>query len=61
MEENLRKLFDEKTHYFQEIEDDVIEITGSYDNAKFILAKIYEVVNIQKRIDDVIHNEYEVI
>ena len=61
MEENLRELFDKKIHHLQEIEDYLIEITGSYDNAKFILAKIYEVVNIQKRIDDVINNQYEVI
>lgn len=61
MEENLRELYDEKIHHLQEIEDYLIEMVGVFENAKIILAKIYEVVIIQKKIDEVINNEYEVI
>ena len=57
MEKSITELIDEKIKCFQELEDILIKVAGSYDNAKYILAKIYHVVNIQKQIDTVSSNE----
>lgn len=61
MEKELTELIDKKIKELREIEDILIEIAGSYDNAKFILEKIYRVINVQKRIDNVYSKTYEVI
>lgn len=61
MEKELTELIDKKIKELREIEDILIEIAGSYDNAKFILEKIYRVINVQKRIDNVYSRTYEVI
>lgn len=61
MEKELTELIDKKIKELREIEDILIEIAGSYDNAKFILEKIYHVINVQKRIDNVYSRTYEVI
>jgi len=61
MEKELTELIDKKIKELREIEDILIEIAGSYDNAKFILEKIYRVINVQKRIDNVYLRTYEVI
>ena len=57
MEKSITELIDEKIKCFQELEDILIKVAGSYDNAKYILEKIYHVVNIQKQIDTVSSNE----
>lgn len=61
MEKELTELIDKKIKELREIEDILIEIAGSYDNAKFILEKIYRLINVQKRIDNVYSRTYEVI
>ena len=51
MEKSEQELYDEKIHVLQELENDLIELTGDYFNALPYLEKIYHVVNIQKQID----------
>ena len=57
MERELQKIIDEKIHVLQDLENDLINLTGDYFSAAPYLSKIYHAILLQQQIDKLIHNK----